>query len=140
MRRWLMEISLINQCMELSCSFIFLIGFPLGFCPTYLIQSCHYSRRLNSTVSSFIFTFHWEYWIIMGLKTSNNFLHLIAVLDTSAKLWEGTTERDNLVQDYLEKMNESNLDLIIFPASLVPAPKKVRYIFGCCIEWRKAIN
>ena len=62
------------------------------------------------------------------------FLHLIAVLETSAKLWEGTTERDNLVQGYLEKMNESNLDLLIFPASLVPAPKKVRYLFGCSID------
>ena len=58
-------------------------------------------------------------------KSNHCFLHLIAVLETSAKLWEGTTERDNLVQDYLEKMNESNLDLLIFPASLVPAPKKV---------------
>ena len=51
--------------------------------------------------------------------------YLIAVFETSAQLWNGTTERDNFVQDYLEKMNESDIDLLIFPASLVPAPKKV---------------
>ena len=53
---------------------------------------------------------------------------MIAVLETSAELWSGTTERDNLVQKYLDKMNESDLDLVIFPASLVPATKKVRKI------------
>ena len=47
------------------------------------------------------------------------------MFETSAELWNGTTERDNFVQNYLEKMNESDIDLSIFPASLVPAPKKV---------------
>ena len=31
-----------------------------------------------------------------------------------------------MAQHYLEKMNDENVDLIIFPASLVPAPKRVR--------------
>ena len=51
--------------------------------------------------------------------------YLQAVFETSAELWNGTTERDNFAQNYLEKMNESDIDLLIFPASLVPAPKKV---------------
>ena len=50
---------------------------------------------------------------------------LLAAFDTGEKIFLGTTERDNLVQNYLEKMNESDIDLLLFPASLIPAPKKV---------------
>merc|ERR1712018_480012 len=50
--------------------------------------------------------------------------------DTGDKLFRGVSERDALVQGYLEKMNESNIDLVIFPASLVPAPKQDYQFFG----------
>merc|ERR1712179_613546 len=63
---------------------------------------------------------------MMSIFTKTRFY---PVLETSAELWSGTTERDNLVQKYLDKMNESDLDLVIFPASLVPATKKDYYFF-----------
>ena len=34
-------------------------------------------------------------------------------------------EKDILVQSYLEKMNDVDLDLLLFPASIVPATKQV---------------
>ena len=52
-------------------------------------------------------------------------MYLLAAFNTGEKIFLGTTERDNLVQNYLEKMNESDIDLLLFPASLIPAPKKV---------------
>ena len=63
------------------------------------------------------------------IKSIINFNSILAVFETSAKLWRATTERDNMVQNYVERMNELDIDLLIFPASLVPAPKKVIYLF-----------
>ena len=34
-------------------------------------------------------------------------------------------EKDILVQNYLEKMNDADLDVLLFPASIVPATKQV---------------
>ena len=56
------------------------------------------------------------------------FFHVIfktASFDTSAKLFDGVAQKHKLAQDYIEKMNTAGIDLLLFPASLVPAPKKV---------------
>merc|ERR1712150_207938 len=49
--------------------------------------------------------------------------------DTSDELFVGNTKKDILVQNYLEKMNEADIDLLLFPASIVPAPKQDYHFF-----------
>ena len=49
----------------------------------------------------------------------------IASFDTSAKLFNGVAQKHKLAQDYIDKMNAARIDLLLFPASLVPAPKRV---------------
>ena len=67
-------------------------------------------------------------------------MYLLAAFNTGEKIFLGTTERDNLVQNYLEKMNESDIDLLLFPASLIPAPKKVsNFSFVECNTLRNII-
>ena len=68
-------------------------------------------------------------------------MYLLAAFNTGEKIFLGTTERDNLVQNYLEKMNESDIDLLLFPASLIPAPKKViNFNFVECNTLRNIIS
>ena len=55
-------------------------------------------------------------------------IYNIAAFDTGAKLFRGVAQKDAFVQSYLEKMNKADIDLIVFPASLVPAPKQVSTI------------
>ena len=60
----------------------------------------------------------------------NMFLYLfvfveIASFDTGAKIFAGVAEKNKLIQKYLDTMNDADIDLLILPASLVPAPKKV---------------
>ena len=57
---------------------------------------------------------------------------ITAAFDTSAELNRGFSAKENLAQDYLNKMNESSVDLLIFPASVVPAPKRVRVKIWLC--------
>ena len=56
---------------------------------------------------------------------NTNHINILAAFDTGFLLNRGFTAKENLAQHYLEKMNDENVDLIIFPASLVPAPKRV---------------
>ena len=49
----------------------------------------------------------------------------IASFDTGAKIFAGVAEKNKLIQKYLDTMNDADIDLLILPASLVPAPKKV---------------
>ena len=49
----------------------------------------------------------------------------IASFDTGAKIFAGVAEKNKLIQKYLDTMNDVDIDLLILPASLVPAPKKV---------------
>ena len=49
----------------------------------------------------------------------------IASFDTGAKIFAGVAEKNKLIQKYLDTMNDTDIDLLILPASLVPAPKKV---------------
>ena len=48
-----------------------------------------------------------------------------AAFSSSDKLFRGNVQKDVLVQKYLDKMNEADIDLLLFPASIVPAPKQV---------------
>ena len=61
----------------------------------------------------------------------NNFLNIvhyfeIAAFDTSAKLFRAVTEKNNFVQSYVDKMNDLDVDLLLFPGALVPATKQVK--------------
>ena len=51
-----------------------------------------------------------------------------ASFDTSAKLFDGVAQKHKLAQEYIEKMNAAGIELLLFPASLVPAPKRVRIL------------
>ena len=121
--------NIIDTSMNGIVHFIFL----LNWIPTWIL-----SYVLNPIMSLFTktqfyrkqFKFYHVIRVLDILHVSNEACYFfkfqsIAVFQTSAELWNGTTERDNFVQNYLEKMNESDIDLLIFPASLVPAPKKV---------------
>ena len=48
-----------------------------------------------------------------------------AAFSSSDELFRGNVQKDVLVQKYLDKMNEADIDLLLFPASIVPAPKQV---------------
>lgn len=43
---------------------------------------------------------------------------------TGDEIWAGVARRDKLLLEYLKEMDEMDLDLILTPASLVPAPDK----------------
>ena len=63
----------------------------------------------------------------MGLLNQINlfFINISAAFSSSDKLFHGNVQKDILVQKYLDKMNEADIDLLLFPASIVPAPKQV---------------
>lgn len=67
-----------------------------------------------------IINLSWKWWILYFFMSSKK-----ASFATSAKLFDGVAQKHKMAQDYIEKMNAAGIDLLLFPASLVPAPKRV---------------
>ena len=57
------------------------------------------------------------------------YLHISEAITEGDDIMAAVDERDKILKKYMNEWDELNLDLIITPASLMPAPLKVKIIF-----------